>query len=291
MKIRLNSSLFHVTQPCTYWVFDGFLENLVTSEMEYLEESANEVIDLKEAGQLWLAGLSGKYFNGEIASTAIKRKDLPKDHPEYVCEEDVYIDHNKAVEELAKCWLDALERWIEQRYSYLDRENKIRLAYKGVSSPREYNFSHDSGKFMLEIPKSEMNYIIKSCLVDDRDNFKAYLIKVHSSYDGYISWVSNDITEHDLWWKKFKRKADLSELHIEHLIWVCLDYWLFGMVNMSSSGDDMRSKNTCLVEWRFGCNQDEFENSLWDNVIDADGNGAFNRCMEYTPIEQEEEVA
>lgn len=291
MKIKLNSSLFHVTQPCGYWVFQDYLYGLEEREMEYLEERANEVVDIPEKDQPWLEGLKGGDFKSKTACTSVIRKNLPVDHPEYACEQEVSIDSDKALEVIAKCWLDVFEDWISDRYRDLNRKNKIKLCFRGTWSPREYNFNHDESDFTLSIPKSEMNYIIKSCFVDDRAGFEEYLYKAHSSYDGYMSFVSNNISEHERAWARFKAGASVDG-DIEHLLWVCLDYWLFGMVRMDGYSDELTAtdKESVMVQ-RWEKNQDEFERNLWDKVTDAEGDGAFSACMEYEPIERKEEKA
>ena len=286
MRIKLNSSLFHVTQPCTYWVFDDYLRGLETDEMEYREERANEIVDIPEVGQPDL-------LTGRTAYTSIRRKDLPAGHPEYACEEECSIDGVKAGKVIAKCWLDTLEEWIGERYGDLSRKNRIKLAYRGMYSPKYYNFEHDASDFTLIIPKSEMNYIIKSCFTDDRSGFEEYLKEAHSSYDGYRSFVSNNIADHEEAWQKFKKPcADIEDRDIDHLLWVCLDYWLFGMVNMSTNRNEIKpTEKYSVMCQRWSKNQGYFEENFWDNVTDMSGNGAFYDCMEYTPIAREEEIA
>jgi len=286
MKIDLNSSLFHVTQPCCYNVFDRFFDNLEKQEREYREERADEIVEIPEEGQLDL--------QGNTAVTSIRRKNLPKDHPEYACAENVYIDHNKGLNVLAEAWEETFEEWIDQRYYDLNRKNTIKLVHRDVWSPREYNFNSDDTGFYLSMPKKELDYIIGSCF-DDWDNFARYLERYHSSYDGYMSFVSNNIHIHKEAWEEFKAG---TENHIdlqEKLMWVCLDYWLFFMEDLSNISDFSASQLAAdgiedIMERIHTKNYNSFCQNLWDKIDDYTGNGVFYECMEYEPIEEEAEV-
>jgi len=269
MKISLNSSLFHVTPPCCYHVFQDFLYSLEAEEMEYSKERAEELIDSPDRQIPLIEGGIDK----------IRRCDLPRDNPEYACAEEVTLNWDKAREIIAKCWLRTFEQWIADRYLDVKRKNKIKLHFKDVWSPREYNFSSDECGFYLSIPKAEMNRIIGSCF-DDREGFRKYLKDFHSDRDGYWSYVSNNIDRHMEAWSLFRSGMPLEDNKaLEHLIWVCLDYWLFGMEAITYKDGD---------EEIFDANQKEFENNLWCNVSDLQGNGAFYEIMEYTPIERSE---
>jgi hypothetical protein len=178
------------------------------------------------------------------------------------CEEDnhlaeVNLDWQAAKEIISKCWLETFEKWINNK--------KIKVRFKDVYSPREYNFGGDECNFDLIIPKAEMNKIISFCF-DEREGFSEYLVKFHSSYDGYWSYISNNINDHMEAWSLFKARGFLEEKNVKHLLWVCLDYHLFAHC------------------------EEEFERDLWDVVLDAEGNGKFYEVMEYRSKEVVEVV-
>ena len=299
MKIEsLNSGLFHVTAPCCYWVFQEYLYDLEEREKEWQEERANEEVKIKEDGQMWL--IAPEDSRDQIAYRVMKRKDLPLDHPEYAGVVEVNLDWDKAKELISKAWLETFEKWIEDRYykeyritggehkainKYKTKNhgNKIKLTFNRVDSPREYNFSGDVCVFDLSIPKAELNRIIRKVLIGNREGFKEYIGEAYTSYDGFHSWVSNDVKDFDRYWEIFKKGNYEPDPYsridrVEHLFWACFDYWLFGM-----PGDESDMKK------RWADNQREFEQNLWDTVSDYDGNGEFSNIMEYKPIEEDTE--
>jgi len=60
---------------------------------------------------------------------------------------------------------------------------------------------------------------------------------------------------------------------------------LFGIEDIESGNRDKLGSDA--MEERFGKNEEKFDLYLWDNVTDADGNGAFCSIMNYEPIEEE----
>jgi len=204
MRLSMNSSLLHIVQPCCYWEFQDYLYDLESREEEYREERANEVIDVPEMGQPWLRGLAAKFF-GKVALTSIRRMDLPEYHPEYQGLEECRLDWAKAREIIARCWLETLEAWIVDRY-YMEgiTQDRIAVLFKDTWSPREYNFEHDECGFFLSASMEALSHIVEKCLVEYREGFTAYLKRAHSSYDGYISFMSNDVQDYDRYWERIK---------------------------------------------------------------------------------------
>jgi hypothetical protein len=247
VKFSMNSSLLCLTPPCLYHVFDGFLDDLEEQENEYIRERANETVG------------------------GVKRMDLPKDHPEYVALEECKIDWAKAKEIIAKIWLDTLREWIIMR-SDTDGINSIDVTFKDTWSPREYNFHSDECGFFLSASKKELEKIIRMCLTDHCASFGQYLKEHHSSYEGFWSYMSDDIGDYNEYWRQFKR-GEMNR-NVEHLVWACLDFWLLGIEDMGGSDNVFES------------NQSRFDADLWDNVFNAEGNGEFFGIMEYSPVEE-----
>jgi hypothetical protein len=267
MKLLVNSGLFSVTPPCCYWVFQDYLYELERQETEYRAELAEESVKITEQGQPWLCGLDRKVFDGKTAYRLIQRKDLPEDHPEYAGEEQVDLDWTKAKAIISQAWLDVFEERIKDKYYELGRDNPIKVRYVETYSPREYNFSHDNTGFALSIPKTEMNKIVREVLEGEREGFSGYLHKYHSSYDGFWSYMSNNVTDYDDCWERFKKggRSFINDCAQRHLLWAVLDYWLF------PTQED----------------RDRFDTDLWSKVADYEGNGEFSNCMTYSPVETE----
>jgi hypothetical protein len=271
MKIRLQSNVLHATPPCCYWVFQDFLYGVEQQEQEYRDELANEVIEVEEKGKPWLSGLAYRCrVHGNTYWHYVKRCQLSKDHPDYTALETVELDGGKAMAIIARSWLTALEEYIRNRYFNEHKEygkEKMRLSFTGMWSPREYNFLHDSCDFTLSISKKELNRIFRYCLKENRKDFSLYLYQQHTSYDGYRSYMSNEVEDYDEYWVSWKHGKEHDKF--KHLVWACLDFWLFVL-----PGNGM-------VEKRFEFGIDAFDKILWDHVYKSMDNGAFYEAMTY----------
>ena len=123
---------------------------------------------------------------------------------------DIFNDPNSVPEEILNfCCSDALE---EDTKTYRNDvgaafveefNNQMAEILPGftsemveIESPREYNFETDrliaKTDLSLYLPK------IKEYLDKNKEAFKAYVKKRHSSYDGFISFYSDDADEWDL---------------------------------------------------------------------------------------------
>jgi hypothetical protein len=248
-RFTMNSSLLCLTQPCCYWVFDGYLENIEREETEYRKELAEEIWDTDKTGK----------------NILLRRMDLPKDHPDYQGLVECELDWTKAREIIARAWVKTLQEFCG---------NEVKIEFKDTWSPKEYNHNTDNSGFFLSATKKVLNSIIAKCLVEYRVAFVQYLRDHHSSYDGFASYMSNAIEDYDEYWELFKlgkrnTKYSLSGGdEVDHLIWACFDFWLLG-IESEGDGKDI-----------FSDNQNSFDQALWENVMDAD----FSNIMEYVPV-------
>jgi hypothetical protein len=233
MKIALNSELFHVTQPCCYWVFQDYLYGIEQAETEYREAYAHEMVKMYEDKQPWLRGLDKRRFDGKQAYRMVMRKDLPKNHPEYTDCEQAELDWDKAKGLIAETWVETFEVFLHEKYAELGIDGPVTVVYTESYSPREYNYSGDKSVFTLTIPDTAMNKIISLILSQDREGFSKYLKKYHTSYDGYWSFLSNNIRDYEGYFDTFKTTGYNDSVDgIDHLIWAVLDYWLFIQGNL-----------------------------------------------------------
>jgi hypothetical protein len=256
LKLELSSGLFNVLPPCGYWVFDGYLDGLVQMEQEHCDEWAAEYVKVFEHGQLCL--------DGRYAYRMVERRNLPKDHPEYAGEVEVGLDGNKALDIIARCWVETMEDWIKDRYAEDGRENAVKLRKTGVWFPREYNWSHDEVDFTMELPEAEMRRIVDECLDARKDAFDAYVRENYRSRSGFVSFLPDRAEEYAV--LRERRDAGAGYEVTKHLFWACLNFWLF------PSSDEER-------EWK---------DRLWYEVTEA-YEAFFEEAMHYTPVEDVEE--
>ena len=85
--------------------------------------------------------------------------------------------------------IDYKQTHLSYAESYLDRINNeldLNLKFKGIDSPREYNFTTD--KIICEISEKEFTKLKELYLTDD--DFVDYANENSKSYDGFYSFYS-----------------------------------------------------------------------------------------------------
>lgn len=70
-------------------------------------------------------------------------------------------------------------------------------------SPQYYNFEGDQVEFTVSFDVAEFNELMKKALADP--NFESYLKDKYKSYDGFISYMADNLDEFNSQdgWKKF----------------------------------------------------------------------------------------
>lgn len=79
-------------------------------------------------------------------------------------------------------------------WQYLNQEQKIikSIEYKGLYSPEYYNFETDKLNLIVDC---DIEALKKYCFEDNKAKFDSYLHDNFTSYDGFISFVPNNIKE------------------------------------------------------------------------------------------------
>lgn len=154
--------------------------------------------------------------------------------------DDFYVDFNEWASirlNYAQTYTDCFETWLD------DLDIKLDLKYSGMSSPKEYNFSTD--RIFANVPLSQM---IKLYRALDKNVLRETIEKRFTSYDGFISYYSNDLDE----WIKEK---PLKE-------WDC-NQW--GAVLLAAIGDNE------ILEWEILDNDYGYEticNDIWNKIAE-----------------------
>ena len=188
---QLNSTLFWVYQPDTYWTFDRLLESV---EMERNEWHEKDKL-IKEVRQPPL-------FEGDI---------LYKTDPDWKPGR-WELDYTRIRETLAKVWVDHFNSTL--KYQKLPGYAE----YSGHGSPEYYNYGGDWADFDFAISKTGLRRLYERVL-GHREAFAEYLKKYHSSRDGYMSFCTNDI---DRWEGNFRNRYGDEEY--KRAIWQALDF-------------------------------------------------------------------
>jgi hypothetical protein len=106
-----------------------------------------------------------------------------------------FVEPNGYAEyEIAVC-----KRCIEDIMDLMENNDAITdMQLKEMNSPREYNFTTDKLVCELEV---DMDKIKKWCYETEKEKFEEYLKENYTSYDGFISFIPNNVRE-------FKEKED-----------------------------------------------------------------------------------
>lgn len=110
-------------------------------------------------------------------------------HPDYYW---TYFDNKKYM----KDWNEAVQNFIGPKIEEALNDIGVEAEFimQDFSSPREYNFSHDVSYFDLK--SADFGPLVKYCM--ESENFGQFLKDHYSSYDGFMSFTSNNIED----WKE-----------------------------------------------------------------------------------------
>lgn len=123
--------------------------------------------------------------------------------------------------------------------------------YMGISSPRFYNYSTDKICVDVEVDYDNLK---DYCLNEKRDEFEEYLHDNFTSYDGFISFVDNNVKDFESNLDNESEKYD--NVMLEFLITKC--DW---------DDDDTYDAVNCEL-WNRLCLRRESDNKAFDYTVD-----------------------
>lgn len=142
----------------------------------------------------------------------------------YLKENEEYdIDFEKFTDSVAKFAVEELKEVINQN------DNIIKsMKYKRLYSPRYYNFETDSLLIDIDVNiKNLKNY----CFRIHKNDFNQYLKDNFTSYDGFISFIENNICTFKEQYKTDKNKC--LNVMIEYYLLTCI-YDTFNLSNIDN---------------------------------------------------------
>jgi hypothetical protein len=98
------------------------------------------------------------------------------------------VDWGKVRAEYVKAYTEAFTRQLNDDLKH--KGLQITLTYKAMESPREYNFTTD--RIFAEISLADVKKLYR---LVDKAKFSKYLKDHFTSYDGFISFYSNDLDD------------------------------------------------------------------------------------------------
>lgn len=116
-----------------------------------------------------------------------------------------FVEPNGYAEyEIAVC-----KKCIEDIMDLMENNDAITdMQFKEINSPREYNFTTD--KLVCEV-EIDLDKLRKYCYETEREKFEEYLKENYSSYDGFISFIPNNV-------KEFEQEKDDTDVMIDFYI-------------------------------------------------------------------------
>lgn len=87
---------------------------------------------------------------------------------------------------MAKACVNAIEKELKPL--------NIKVTYQSLSSPKYYNFTNDSINVRYRLGKDSAN-LLNEYLLKNYDAFTIYIKDHFTSYDGFMSWYSNNVSD------------------------------------------------------------------------------------------------
>lgn len=159
------------------------------------------------------------------------------------------IDYRKVENELNVAYVHCLNYMLKDELGF-----RTWFKFEGMESPREYNFTTD--RLFVDVPR---RIVRKLFAISERDNHDALREQIEAkctSYDGFSSSYSNDLST---WLAKPLRRWDHNELHLL----LC-----------------------AIIDLKFG-NYDNFRWDIYERVTgDCTGWEAFQSGVDWTKFDQ-----
>jgi ABC-type transport system substrate-binding protein len=94
----------------------------------------------------------------------------------------------------------------------------IKVEFKALVSPKYYNYTNDSINVAYHLDGNAFTNLLKYVL-DNKDDFDGFIEHNYTSYDGFMSFFSNDGTE---WLTEYIFKEE----KLNHVFGACLEFYL-----------------------------------------------------------------
>lgn len=196
----------YVNHSCA--IFEGFYEsNLFNSDTMY-------------------------YFNSDNVSSDREEGYLGKD-------EEYDVDFKAYSKEVCEIATDLLE---EVATEYLSEDEQILKNFKllNISSPHYYNFETDKLHIELDV---NVHALENYCFTSNKDDFNNYLRDNFTSYDGFISFIDNNLTDFRFTYNT--KGTDSVELN------VMIEYYLLTRIYETTDLRTVKTRNQDDYHYHF----------------------------------------
>lgn len=145
----------------------------------------------------------------------------------YNSDTEFYFNDGEDIEREIKDWKGfttaVAQDCAEGLWQYLEQKTEIikSIEYKGLYSPKYYNFETDKLELVIDC---DIEALKTYCFKDNCGDFDLYLYENFTSYDGFISFVPNNL-------KEFYTKY---EDDTERLLNVMIEYYLLNNIDLNA---------------------------------------------------------
>jgi len=147
-------------------------------------------------------GFYGTFLEGEVDDQIFENLNCSSD--------DLDIDYNQYQNDVSKWYTKEVEKMIQTELNI-----NCNLVFECLHSPKFYNFENDS-VYIKAIFKSKKELLkIKELIYQNFDYMRDYIKNRCSSYDGFISFYSNNI---DYWETKTNKFRDFDNIELEIIL-------------------------------------------------------------------------
>jgi hypothetical protein len=145
-----------------------------------------------------LDDLTGFADNKPKLYNELCERKLDRDFYEEICNQ---VDWQKTHENISRqivdrIYCDPFNEWVES------------VDFNHLWSPRFYNYDTDEIYLKIELEDEQLEEIELFCFGEEKKYFESHLREDYSSYDGWISFISNNLQEFKGEYRRYKREED-----------------------------------------------------------------------------------
>ena len=147
---------------------------------------------------------------------------------------------------------------LEDRLEACSSEILSNLEFKGIDSPREYNFTTDKVEIEMDV---DTDAIRDYCFKTNRTKFDGYLHENFTSRDGFWSFIKNNV--HD-----FEGTLEMDD-EFDRYIRVMIEFYLLQEIDFENLREDLYEDIT-EIKWEHLCLYNNEDGCQYDYSVNCD---------------------
>ena len=98
-------------------------------------------------------------------------------------------DYAASYREVAKCWVEAFDAWCKRHLGTPEKS----FVHESMDSPKEYNFT--TNRVFALVPRAVIESLFEKSKAEDHKTLARVIKDTYTSYDGFMSFYSNELDE------------------------------------------------------------------------------------------------